>query len=271
MRRPRPSPVRRMMSLFELLGWLTPLAGDPLSALRLAWRLRSNPEDIHSVLYSGRQIWFRKQDLQALREVLINREYSFAAESFNLSQSPHILDVGAHIGTFALWCLEQAPEARILCVEANPETDKILRMNVDRWSSSGATLRAEQAAAGDRDGAILRIRDFETSSMSSRVDEAGTLHAPSLSLPSLLDLCAPDSEDIDLAKIDIEGSEEAFLCSHPHSLRRIQALIVELHPSLCDSERVRSLLQAVYPKVIELPDRVSTKPLLFCHRQLRHC
>ncbi|MYB77336.1 MAG: hypothetical protein F4X83_09620, partial [Chloroflexi bacterium] len=105
-----------------------------------------------------------------------------------------------------------------------------------------------------------------TSSMSSRVDDGGALLAKSVSLPSLVNRCAPAGEDIDLAKIDIEGSEEAFLCSHPEALRRIRTLIVELHPDLCDAERVKAVLEDAYISVIEIAGRTSAKPLLYCRR-----
>ena len=261
--------VRRMANLFERLRWLTPLAGNTMLAFCLICRVRSNPEGPHEIRYSGHRIFFRAQDEQVLREVLAHREYGFAAEWLKRSRTPIILDIGAHIGAFALWCLGEAPAARIVCVEANPRTSSILRDNVRLWSSSGRDLRVEHAAAGAQDGDTLWILEPSGASMSARIDGSGTMAAPSLSLPTLLELSAPGGKEIDLAKIDIEGSEEALLCSHPEALKRVRALIVELHPTLCNEEKVRAVLRDAYPSVVEAQDRISTKPLLYCHRDGR--
>ena len=257
--------LRRTASLLGRLRWLAPFAGGTLAALGLVLRIRSNPEGPHSVRYAGHRVLFRARDEQALKEVLADREYAFVANLPGASLSPRILDIGAHIGTFALWCLGQAPAAHILSVEANPGTCEILRANVRCWSSAGAALRVEHAAAGAQDGETLKVRD-DGPSMSHRVGPDETLSAPSLSLPTLVEFCAPNDEDIDLAKIDIEGSEEALICSHPEALRRIRAVVIELHPTRCDSERVRAVLRDAYPSIVEIGNRISTKPLLYCCR-----
>lgn len=261
----RASLLQRTASLLGRLRWLAPFAGGTLAALGLVLRIRSNPEGPHSVRYAGRDIQFRARDEQALKEVLVDCEYAFVANLPGASPLPRILDVGAHIGTFALWCLGQTPAARILSVEANPDTCEILRANVCRWSSAGAAMRVEHAAAGAQDGETLKVRD-DGPSMGHRVGAGGALSAPSLSLPSMVRLCASNDEDIDLAKIDIEGSEEALICSHPEALRRIRAVVIELHPALCDSERVRAVLRDAYPSIVEIGNRISTKPLLYCRR-----
>ena len=247
------------------LYWLTPLLGTPLAALRLVLQIRSNPSGPHLVLHGGHKIQFRSIDETVLKEVLVDREYAFVSELLVSSPSPLVLDVGAHIGTFALWCLAQTSAARILSVEANPDTYEVLRANVRRWSAEGAALRIEHAAATAMDGEILKIRNAGPS-MGHRVDSFGTLSAPSMSLPTLIDLCSPDGEDIDLAKIDIEGSEEDLICSHPEALQRIRAMAIELHPNLCNTERVASILHSIYPSIVDIGGRGSTKPLLYCRR-----
>ena len=259
---------RRAAHLLNRLRWLSPLVGGPLAAFGLLMRMRSNPEGLHTVRYASREIRFRSRDERAIKEVIADRDYVFLMGQLCTSSSPLILDVGAHVGSFALYCLGQAPKARILSVEANPATYAVLQENARRWSSAGATLRVEHAAAGAHDGETLKIGEYGGSSMSDRVDDGGALSASSLSLPSLATLCSPKGEDIDLAKIDIEGSEEALICNHPETLQRIKAMVIELHPDLCDAERVRSMLHHAYPSVVEIRGRISSKPLLYCRRDL---
>lgn len=47
---------------------------------------------------------------------------------------------------------------------------------------------------------------------------------------------------IDLLKIDIEGSEEDFFENYQDVLKRTTLLVVEFHPNYCDVERCRNLL-----------------------------
>lgn len=231
-------------------------------------RIRSNPEGPHTVRYADREICFRSRDERAIKEVIADQDYAFLTAQLCASSSPLILDIGAHVGSFALYCLGQAPKARILSVEANPATYVVLQENACRWSSVGAALRVEHAAAWTHDGETLKIGEYSGSSMSDRVDDSGALSAPSLSLPSLIALCSPKGEDVDLVKVDIEGSEEALICSHPEALRRIKAMVIELHPDLCDVDRVRSMLHHAYPSVVEIRSRISSKTLLYCRRDL---
>ena len=253
-----------ILSPLERWCWFTRVSRNPFTALWLVCRIRITREGPHQILYNGYPVFFRARDEQALKEVLVDREYSFIDE-LDSSQSPaRILDVGAHIGTFALWCASQGSAARVVCIEANPDTFRILRRNVEQWSYAGMELQIEQAAAGAEDDEELRMLEPVGSSMSARVDKSGSVQVSSLSFSSLVELCAPNGEVIDLAKIDIEGSEEALICSHPHALRRIRALVVELHPDLCDSPRVEKILRNTYSNVIEIVRSGSKKPLLYC-------
>ena len=256
--------ARAILSALERWCWFTRVSRNPFTALWLVCRIRITREGPHQVLYNGYPVYFRARDQQVLKEVLVDREYSFI-DVFDNSQLPtRILDVGAHIGTFALWCASRAPAARILCIEANPGTFRILHKNVERWSYAGIELQIEHAAAGAADGEELRMFEPVGSSMSARVDKSGSVQVSSLSFASLVQLCAPNGEVIDLAKIDIEGSEEALICSNPNVLRRIRALVVELHPDLCDSLRVEKILRNTYSSVIEIVRSGSKKPLLYC-------
>ena len=251
-------------SALERWCWFTRVSRNPFTALWLVCRIRITREGPHRVRYNGHPVYFRARDQQALKEVLVDREYSFIDLLDNSQSAVRILDVGAHIGTFALWCACRAPAARILCIEANPGTFRILHKNVEQWSYAGMELQIVQAAGGAADGEELRMFEPVGSSMSARVDKNGSVRISSLSFASLVELCAPNGDVIDLAKIDVEGSEEALICSNPDALRRIRALVVELHPELCDSLRVEEILRNTYSNVMEIVRTGSKKPLLYC-------
>ncbi|MCK5244957.1 MAG: hypothetical protein KAJ90_06775, partial [Desulfobacterales bacterium] len=66
----------------------------------------------------------------------------------------------------------------------------------------------------------------------------------------------------------IEGSEEAFLCTSPDALKRVGSLVIELHPQLCDTDCVQLLLEEYFDHIEDIGGRKSTKPLLYCRRNV---
>lgn len=255
----------KLANLREQLRWITPLAGSRLRALKLLVAIRLQEAGIHRANFAGRLVNFRTQDLQALREVLADLEYGFLARSLGEDSTPLVLDIGGHIGTLPIWLLSICPGARILSIEADPETFEILSRNAAAAVESGARWTVLHGAAGASQGEILYLSNTGPS-MGHRIDAKGSVPVSSLTLPHLLDHLA-QGRDVDLLKVDIEGSEEKFLCAAPDALKRVKNLVIELHPSLCDTQRVEALLKQNFDDIRPVGGRMSSKPLLFCTRR----
>ena len=60
--------------------------------------------------------------------------------------------------------------------------------------------------------------------------------------------------------------EEAFLTANPDLLKRIEMLVIEIHPKQCNEKAIRALLAENYNVVEEIQGRKSSKPLLFCRK-----
>ena len=242
------------------------LTGNPISALLLLLRLRSDSNAVHTIRINERQLFFRASDSQVLQEVFIDKEYEFLRQFLIASKGLRILDVGAHIGTFSKWCLDVAPDARILSVEADPDTFQVLRRNAEEFRGAVGQWLVEQSAASARDGELLRF-SASGPSMSHRISATGAVAVDSISLATLIELMELDGECVDVVKVDIEGSEEAFLCEGSAALKRIRALVVELHPDLCDSQRVENTIRKEFDNIVWIGGRKSSKPLLYCRRR----
>ena len=253
----------RVYSFVERLRWISKLSGGTVSAAVVLFRIRSNPAELQEIHWNDIPIRFRGGDAQALKEVLVDQEYAFLADYLSGLSSPVILDVGAHIGTFALWVYSVVPNARIISAEADPRTWGVLQRNVAATSLKFAGWTAIHAAAHATDGETILLSE-DGPSMSHRVSAEGTLAVPSISLEALLEKAAPGGGLADLVKIDIEGSEEALLCVRPNLLKRVKALVIELHPGLCDINRVHTTLKTYFDCIEEIGGRRSSKPLLFC-------
>lgn len=255
----------RLGNLTKRVAWMTSLNGHPLATLKLIWDIRKDiyaPQVMSTI--SG-EIAFRGVDEQALKEVLVDLEYAFLEDALRNISSPNVLDVGAHIGTFPIWLFDTNPDARIVSVEADPETYKLLKRNATDRNGRGFSWNTVHAAASTRDGDTVLLSNTGPS-MSHRIEANGTIAVPTISLQTLINQFTSKDHKIDLMKIDIEGSEEDFLCAIPEILTQVQNLVIELHPNLCDTRRVFSQIAIYFDKITEINGRASAKPLLYCRR-----
>lgn len=258
--------VQRGISFINWVRWMTPLVGGPAIAISTLMRIRRDQEAIQPVFYDGNLVRFRGTDEQALREVLVDREYDFLTSFISGIPVPKILDIGAHIGTFAIWVFSVNPKARILSVEADPKTYRVTELNATTFIKKGADWQVIHGAAAGENGCLLHLSDVGQS-MSHRIDPYGTLEVHGKSLIYLINKIAPEDDDlVDLVKIDIEGSEEDFLCAAPEALNRVKTLVIELHPQLCDTNRIHLLLKEHFGRIKDIGGRKSAKPLLYCLR-----
>lgn len=250
----------RVTALRNRIMALAPLTGGPLGALRTILRIRHQPGSVQTAHYRSVPVAFRAEDELALHEVLVEQEYGFLAPYLTGIGEAGIIDAGTHIGTFLVWLSRIVPTARVVGVEADPKTYAIAARNFGNTGLRGQVLHRAAAASDDE---VLRLIDSGPS-MSHRIGGQGAIEVTGISLGALIAMVAGRDGDVDLLKVDIEGSEEAFLCAAPALLGRVRALVVELHPTLCDVGRVRSELEARYSSIVEIGGRRSSKPLLFC-------
>ena len=130
-----------------------------------------------------------------------------------------ILDLGAHIGTFSLFCLMHGARS-VLSVEANPNTFKELSSNTP-FSEINILNRA--VTGGTAPYVMMSDRDAH----SSVVKENGTL-VPTATIDELVGIM-PKGNDR-LLKIDIEGCEyEALPFASAKTIRSFKTIFLETH------------------------------------------
>jgi FkbM family methyltransferase len=147
-----------------------------------------------------------------------------------------VLDLGANHGYFTLFAAASDPRCRVVSVEPFPETFGRLCANV-RGNGLEDRVEGWPLAVTASTGA----RRMSTATMSSVVRHLLPAHDPgdspsieveSLGFEDLVERAcnALGTDRIDLAKIDIEGSEyEVLLDASRATLGRIRALQVEYH------------------------------------------
>jgi len=157
-----------------------------------------------------------------LAVVFVRREYGPLA-SFRT-----IVDVGANMGSFALYAAQCCPDAKIYCFEPEQRTFVTLKRNIDMNGLQGRVLvfqRAIASRAGPRDMSVV-----ESLRSSFHISAAGA-GCQTVQCVTLTDILSdPTIETIDLLKLNCEGAEHEILeaCS-PAEFNRIANIRLEYH------------------------------------------
>lgn len=150
----------------------------------------------------------------------------------DLRQSPwlprRVLDIGAHIGSFALQVASIAPAASIVCVEPSATAADYLernicanglsdRIEVERVAITGTAGPVQFAV--ETDGSVLN-RPLESEAISK------SIYVEGITFDEIIGTRGP----FDLVKIDCEGSEyEIVGASDPKSWRSVERTVLEYH------------------------------------------
>lgn len=140
-------------------------------------------------------------------------------------KNPIVIDAGANIGLFTRWVLKRKPEAKIYAIEPEAENYKILKQNV-----KGYSVECMQRGLWSKK-CFLEVIPRDTGAWGFMVKEApkeGINTVKAISVANMIEHFGID--EIDLFKIDIEGSEyELFRQADMSWLERCHALVVETH------------------------------------------
>jgi FkbM family methyltransferase len=186
----------------------------PTGAVRVRLRLRYRARDLRWTVADV-------SELEALAEVLCDESYALAPAL----EPRTIVDLGSHVGSSILYFACRYPGARILGVEADPDTLSRLRANVG--GLPGVELVNVAVAGGN--GVVSFFPSRKTWGSTAR---PGEVHGAAITVPARsLDRLLEDArvEHVDLLKIDVEGSEYETLRAAESLETRIGAIVGEFH------------------------------------------
>ncbi len=170
-------------------------------------------------------------DIQGIREVWLERAYRLP---FAISNGV-LVDLGANIGLTSVWLATEYGFASVIAVEPDASNAALVRKNLDL---NGINAQVVQAAVGPNDG-TTRFHAANESNLGcvSKEGDAVTV----MSMKTILDRFG--LSELDLVKMDIEGSEQALLTGPSEWLSRTKAMIAEFHPPLIDYAGLTGLLE----------------------------
>lgn len=144
------------------------------------------------------------------------------------TNTPTIIDAGAHIGLATLYLHSLYPRAKFICVEPNPQNLKLLEKNLRDNNVENFTIIPK--ALSNHEGKVKLFVNPKWTVFSSLKNGGWTgeekgehIEVEATSLSSLI------SEHVDLLKIDIEGEETVVLREAQNLLKFIDHIIIEFH------------------------------------------
>lgn len=141
-----------------------------------------------------------------------------------------IIDLGANIGLFSLYAARIAPHARIFSFEPFPSTFQRLNETVHTHHLEKRVTCLNYAATGSDGTRVMQDTNGPSQRRSLASTQAATsgLQVLGKTLQAILD--ENQLSQVDLLKIDIEGSEyEVLLSTPPGVLKRIHRIAIEYH------------------------------------------
>jgi FkbM family methyltransferase len=140
-------------------------------------------------------------DFQTVNEIFIERIYDCELDP---SSVMHIVDLGGNVGYSCLFWCGKYPNASVVTFEPHPVHCQILKWHV-RKNGYGRRVKLVEAAAGVRDDRANLTDEDDGSAIVQEVP-AGSIGVRVIDIFQSV----PDGQ-IDLLKIDIEGSEYEIL------------------------------------------------------------
>lgn len=160
-------------------------------------------------------------DFISFREIFFKKEYELALP---LSIKPSvIIDAGANIGLTSVFFANRYPDAKIICIEPDPENFACVVKNVLAYKNITPLNKALWHSSE-----MLSITNKGFGDRGFMIEEGNEKTTEGISLTALMQ--QHSLTHIDILKIDIEGSEkEVFSAGYEYWLPKTKCLVIELH------------------------------------------
>jgi FkbM family methyltransferase len=177
-------------------------------------------------------------DENAFWQVFVEKEYDIKIDF----QPKLIIDGGANIGCAVLWFRKKFPEAQIIAIEPEESNFKILQKNTEKLKN----IKIIQAGIWNKN-ASLKIKNSGLGNWGFETKESADNDKNSTAAITIDKILADSGyEEIDILKLDIEGSEkEVFESGYENWLGKTKVIIIELH------ERMRKGAEKSFYSAIE--------------------
>jgi len=168
-------------------------------------------------------------DKSVLAEIFTEREYRVAEQIIKVAKDP-ILDVGAHVGFFILYCRAINESVRIYGLEPEPENFQMLAQNLKTNKIKEVKIFQQALALSSGYREFYLAEDNHNHSLLA-LSLKKIKQVISAQTVNFSEFCQNNKiERLSLVKMDIEGGEYEILEKLPESdWQKIEAIILEYH------------------------------------------
>jgi len=197
------------------------------------------------IIFHGKKINFSHVDFGVVREIYGHLCY---AQTGELKNAKHILDLGANGGAFTIFALTEAPQANVYAVEAQSEFINILEDNIQKNSYSDRA-KIECAVVGG-------FYDDWTQSLAKL--NPGVKEFNIYEYIQSVGIC-------DFLKCDVEGGEFYLFRGDLSWTESVKKMALEFHPNQGDVDQLESKIKSQGFKVKRVDHR--NLGYFYCERE----
>jgi FkbM family methyltransferase len=232
--------IKRIKSAIKKIIFCYTITADLSSFFKLVWFTKkykwnntrlsshSNEPKKYNITLNNKewQIYLRTYsgDIDIFYEIFFKKVYKTDGNNTGC----FIIDGGANIGLSTIYFLSKFGNAKIICIEPDPENVEIFKLNLAKQIASG-DVELVEAALAKKDGEMFLVQP-ELKYNSKLVDKYSgdnCITVITVSLQNILN--TKGIAKIVLIKIDIEGAEENMFSGNTNWLQNIAEVIIETH------------------------------------------
>lgn len=208
------------LKILLVIFWISLRDKLRISSEDVRFDLVVNDKEIN-LIFSGTHA-----ELLMIEEIFFHREYDM-----NIVNPKNILDLGSNIGLSTIFFATKYPEAKIISIEPDPETFKILEKNTKQFSN----VILLNCAVSDKNGSVdfFKNKKHNASSIFHRNAEDQKI---TVNTVSLVDVFSKNNlSEIDILKFDIEGAEFKVF-ENWNEWQKVKSITGEIHADLAENE-----------------------------------
>lgn len=203
-------------------------------------------------------------DLSVFEEIFVDKDYKIL-DTIITKASNCILDIGAHIGLFSIYCHCLNPQVPMLAFEPEEKNFQTLKENFRHNSIKNVLAKNLAVSASEGPKTLYLSPDSHNHSLIDVTNQSKIVQSTTLEQI----IKKHNLSKIDLLKLDCEGAEFEILENCPKEIfNKVQNLYIEYHiyqPNL-NADKILSKLQKANFKVQTKPSHYDKKfGFIFAH------
>lgn len=209
-----------------------------------SYKLLGNKDGMVFQTRGGQEVNVPKRLMHTFKEVFFDDPYLRMNPLSDPQKAYTIVDIGANVGFFSLYCAEKYPNAKIHSVEPMP----INHERLGSYTGSVSNVTVHHLAMSSSDGTIdlhFDASDSVTTAATVVGDGLGIVQPDKVTVNSRkMDTWCEENqiESIDLLKMDCEGSEYDVFYNLPEDwLTKVKNIAMEVHQVDDDRKNMEGL------------------------------